>query len=61
LGSEGRAWVNFDLDRDDPDKIKRFLSITTSDFYPKFEAAIESRIDGWIADAGNDGGSTAEE
>ena len=34
-------WVNFDLDRDDPERIKRFLSITTSDFYPQFEAAID--------------------
>jgi hypothetical protein len=26
-------WVNFDLDSDGPEKIKRFVSITTSDFY----------------------------
>ena len=46
--------LNFDLETDDPERIRRFVSIARSEFYPDFREAIESRIDEWLQAAGNE-------
>ncbi|MET0508639.1 MAG: hypothetical protein ABWZ78_10745 [Burkholderiaceae bacterium] len=50
-----RAWNleavlggNYDLQHDRPERIKDFIVDASSDFYPDFHNAIESRIDGWL-------------